>query len=388
MNLKAHVPLWLFLTGLLVVASISAGVVILPRLLSPAPDFAISLNPSRITVRPQPSSSTYNDFHDENTSGSVLTVKSMHGFTGQVSLSTTNSSNIAVTLDLTKILLGTDAAMFGLDINRTMRVTASNLGNYTVTIVADSGTISHTVILTVTSQDVKIQASQASFSTAQGSTVSSTISFTSQNQFKGNLTLSKSLSILSPASPKPPYNNGEWYVNGTLNASSIDITPAATSSVTVNVRVGDLVYPGTYTFTFAAYYQQWRWNILISANVAYASEPAPTIVSYTIISSTNATLLLRNNAPVAMLLTGYRLTDAAGDLARACLVEPGGQTNYICVPTPIIDAGITETVNVLTNPQCGNCATFGNPITYQTGQSYTVTITTSRQNTFTYTIMG
>ncbi len=85
MNLKRPVPLWLFIVSLLLVSSVTAGLLILPRFLV-QPNFAIYVSPSSAAVRPEPLPSSPN-FGDANASESLIVVKSMNGFTGSVSLS-------------------------------------------------------------------------------------------------------------------------------------------------------------------------------------------------------------------------------------------------------------------------------------------------------------
>src|SRR5438034_10271682 len=89
LNLRRPVPLWLFMGGLLVAGAVASVAFYLPKLLSPA-DFQLSLDPASLYVRPEPVS-TSSSFEDANSSGSLVTVKSLNGFSGTVSISATFS---------------------------------------------------------------------------------------------------------------------------------------------------------------------------------------------------------------------------------------------------------------------------------------------------------
>jgi hypothetical protein len=187
-DLKRPVPLWLFLPGLLVVGAISAGAFYLPRLLSHAPDFQLSFNPASVSVRPEPTLTT-SSYYDANASQSSVTVKSLNGFTGSVAFSATFASGISGSLVASSVLLGSDAGLFGLNASTTMRLAARSLGDYTVTVLATSGSLSHSASLFVHSQDVNVRASRTPLSIVHGSSVESPITFSSLNGFVGKLTL-------------------------------------------------------------------------------------------------------------------------------------------------------------------------------------------------------
>jgi hypothetical protein len=147
------------------VSSITAGLLILPRFLA-QPNFAIYVSPSSAAVRPEPLPSSPK-FGDANASESLIVVKSMNGFTGSVSLSVSSPSGVQARLEQNTILLGSDAAMFGLNVTTRMVVAATALGNYSVTVVATGGSLSHSSILAVFSRDISTSINPTSLSIAQ-----------------------------------------------------------------------------------------------------------------------------------------------------------------------------------------------------------------------------
>lgn len=160
MDLKKPIPLWLFITGLLLVSSVAVGVLTLPRLLV-QPNVEILVSPSSANVRPE-TLVTSPLFGDPNASETLVEVRSMNGFTGMVSLSLSSPSAVLAKLEENKLLLGSDAAMFGLSVTTRMIVAATSLGAYSVTVIATSGSLEHSSVFALRSQDLGIQVSPTS----------------------------------------------------------------------------------------------------------------------------------------------------------------------------------------------------------------------------------
>lgn len=381
MRLSRPVPLWLFLIGLLVVGAGSAAVYYGPRLFSPKPDFQLSFSPSTVTVRPE-SVLTSASFYDGNGSASSVTVRSLNGFTGSVSLSATFPSGISGSLTSSTILLGSDAALFSGNASTTIRLASTAYGEYSVQIVATSGGASHSASLQVHSQDVSMQQGQKALSIVQGTTVTSTITFSSVNQFAGNLTLSEQ--------PTQIYHGGfpyygYWFVNASLSTNAVQLRPGSTASVNLTIGVGNFMLPMSYNFsTIAVYssaYSTWMWQEQITVTVVAAGEPSLALIGHSLNSATNATLALRNGGPASILINYYNVTDSTGDSVTACLAYPWSMS---CGGAVIINAASTGGVNL-----CLNCAySFlrGSAFIFQSGKTYTVHIGTSRGNVFSYSV--
>lgn len=306
----------------------------------------------------------------ENESASVLTIKSLNGFVGNVSLSASAPPVVAVLMADSSVLLGSETATIS------MKVAASSLGDYSVTIVGSDGSLSHSMILIVHSRDVSIQTTQQSFSIQQGTSVSAQLSFQGLNSFAGNLSLSE-----TPAAIGPGYvYDGRWFVNGTLSSRSILVNSGSVSTATLTVSAGDFARLGNYTFTAKVAYNGWTWNLQFLARVTLAPEPALNLVAYTFGSSTNATLILQNGGPSTIEITGISATNSTGTSEGFCMSYPHGLQ---CLQAIIIDPGAYGAVS-FPSGICGICT--GTPFTYKTGQTYMFQVVTSRQNTFTYMI--
>ena len=306
----------------------------------------------------------------------------MNGFAGSVSLSATFPPGISGSLTSSTILLGSDAALFGGNASTTVRLASTAYGEYFVQVVATSGGVSHSASLLVHSQDVIVHLSQTSWSIVQGSSVTSAITFSSINQFAGNLTLSEQ--------PTQLYHNGfpyygYWFVNASLSAKTVQVRPGSTASVNLTIGVGDFMLPSSYNFsTIAVYssvYSTWMWQEQITVTVVAAAEPSLALIGHSLNSSTNVTLALRNAGPASILINYYNVTDSTGDSVTACLAYPWSMG---CGGAVIINAASTGAVNL-----CLNCAySFlrGSAFSFQSGKMYTVKIDTSRGDVFSYTL--
>src|SRR5881397_1682370 len=148
----------------------------------PNPDFSISASPASISVPPGSSAT------------STITLSSLNGFIGTVSLSATSSpSGPSLSLNPTSVTLSSGGTA-----SSSLSVSSSTSGSYTVTVTGTSGSLSHSASVNLIVADFGISASPSSITVAPGSSATSRISLTSIGGFTGTVSLS---STVSPSGP-------------------------------------------------------------------------------------------------------------------------------------------------------------------------------------------
>lgn len=119
------------------------------------------------------------------------------------------------------------------------------------------------------------------------------------------------------------------------------------------------------------YYQSTRTSCLPCSTCGAAPCPgreALNMESYRLNSSTNATLDIRNTGTASVTLIDYYVKDSTGDLYSS--------TNW---------AGPAAAPNALMQ---ANIIIDGNAVIFQTGNTYTITVITSRNQGFTFTMVA
>jgi hypothetical protein len=93
-------------------------------------------------------------------------------------------------------------------------------------------------------------------------------------------------------------------------------------------------------------------------------------------SNNNVTLYLRNTGTAAVTITTYYVKDAFGNqYAKLNWVGPQSSPATLATATLLISSA------------CTGCVTTGTAFTFATGNSYTVTIVSSRNGQFTFSII-
>ncbi len=368
MNLHRPVPLWLFLAGLLLVGSVAAGLTLLPQVLAPKPDFTIDLSPSQLTLFTEPG----------QTSGSWISIKSLHGFVGKVSLKADAPTGVGVSLNgggpNYDVLLGSDNALLGLNTTAFIAVSAPATGNFTIAVIGTSGSLSHAATLRLIAQDIGVDVNPQSLSLLQGSSVVTNLSLTSQNGFSGSVNL-------RAVSNFPIWYFQEASVKASVSSATIFLSPYTTVTMDVTVSVDDFTPPSNGTVSVIATIGNTSWVRTINVEVRKAPESL-TFMSYVFNSDSNATLSIRNDGPAAVAIVYYTVTDDLGNTYSWCLGGP-----LQCLYPVQINATTVGALNVLVGSICYlGCSISGSQFTFQANHSYTVTMQTSRNNSFTIII--
>jgi len=186
---------------------------------TPPLDFAISTNPTGVTIV------------EGETGTSTVTVDSVNGFTGTVSLTSTifPAQGLTCTLSPTEVMLGISGTS---DLSCT-----GAAGTYTVAVVGTSGSLTHSVHVTFIVNlpfDFDISASPTRVSVAEGSTGTSTITIVSLNGFTGTVDLTHSLSVgtgltcsLDPTSIAGGSGSSTLSCSGSAGTYAVTITGAS-----------------------------------------------------------------------------------------------------------------------------------------------------------------
>jgi hypothetical protein len=138
-------------------------------------DFAVSSSPSTIMILVGSSRN------------STVTVTGLNHFNGTVSLIPSSSAALTTALSLSSITASGRS---------TLTVSAFVSGNYTVSVTATSGSLSHTILLTVQAMDFALTGDPGYSIVTVGSTTNTSPTVTSLSGFSGNLTLT--VTVLYP----------------------------------------------------------------------------------------------------------------------------------------------------------------------------------------------
>jgi hypothetical protein len=205
-----------------------------------APDFSIAVNPSSLTI----------------TAGicgtSTITLTSINGFTGTVTLAATVSpTGPAATLSTSALTLSSGGSA-----TTTLTVCtapSTPAGSYSVAITGTSGSLSHAKIVSVTvtsPPDFTITATPTTHTIKRGSSATYTMTIKGTNGFNGTIHLTTTISPFVKNGPTItiPSTVGP-YSNSTLTISTGHSTPAGTYTITVTATSGSITHSVTITVT-------------------------------------------------------------------------------------------------------------------------------------------
>ena len=322
-------------------------------------DFTLSSSPPALTI------------NQGSTATTTVTVASLNGFDMATGLTTTVSlsGNGWILARLASNILTPSS---GAKIDTTLSVTAlqgAPIGAYQVTISSSGGTKSHslTVSVTVTPADFTITPQPSSIRVGQNSYNTTTLILASQGGFSGNVSLSVTAPLASmgvAGGPSPVYLAIGGAATSTLAVQASLLTPIGAYSVTITGTAGALIHSTNVQV------------IVTNSSIVSTGKEALNLESYAFSSSTNATLNIRNSGTVTVTMASYYVKDASGN-TYGNLAWSG----------PVISANQVGATVILIGSSCSNCTLVGSPYTFMAGYSYTITIVTSRNNQFTFTIV-
>jgi hypothetical protein len=187
------------------------------------------------------------------------------------------------------------------------------------------------------------------------------VTVTSTNHLSGNVTVS---ATLATSASKPPAVS--------TNESSVKLNPNASTSFLVVVSTTTSTTLGNYTITVQGKIGSVCHSIIVSADV---SGEALAWDSYSLASSTNLTVYIRDTGTVSVQLVSYSVKDLAGDYYY-----------WNSYPGPTIAVGQVIPIDVTINTSCPSCSLSGNSFTFIYGYSYTISFTSSQGRVFPFSI--
>jgi hypothetical protein len=324
----------------------------------PGPDFYLSASPSSMTVA-----------QGSYTTG-TLSVLSMQGFAGTISLFVSVyplASNIpVVSLNLTSLKIpagGTNST--------TILVNASGatVGNYDIVVTGIGSSGSHTIStpFSVTGP-VGVEALNV-----EASVIVSTTNMSLSIRNTGSVTTHLVSYYVMDASL-------DQYVLTSWNGPVISPNQLGIGTILIGASCGGCVRSGSaFNFTSNGSY---RITLVTGYNNQFTftigqttGQEQLTFDSYAFSSSTNVTLYLRNTGTVPVQLSVYSVRDASGD--SYSLTSFAG-------PTIAVNQVVAVTFTI--GSSCSGCTLSGNPFLFNSGYSYSIIITTSRNDVFTFTV--
>lgn len=307
----------------------------------PIPDFRMSANPTEL------------DIEQGNLGTSVIIVTSIHGFSQEVTLSTTTAPlDIAFSLNPSKVTPQPDRS-----INSTLTVSVTTYAQpktYEITVTGTNGTLLHsiTIILTVTAPpqtpDFSLTASPNMLSIQKGRSNASVITVTSLHDF------SKPVNLEVPPSGKS--------INTTLNPTQV-IPPANSYAISIlTVDIAANAPTGSLNITIVGHSAAVTHNITISIDIT--APPTPSNPDFSV-----------KVAPSTLIIQ-------QGDSATATIIVVSlrgfSQSTNISV-APVTISGVTLTLNSIqvTPPPYGFATSILtiNVAKIATSSNYTLTVT-------------
>jgi hypothetical protein len=199
------------------------------------PDFSLSASPSSLTVT------------QGNSGNSTITVNSVGGFTGSVTLSASGLPS-GVTASF-----GTNPTTSTSVVTLSASSTATT-GTATVTITGTSGSLTHTTTISLTvnapaQPDFSLSASPASLTVKQGTSGSSTVTVTPSNGFTGSVTLSTSA---LPSGVTASFGTNPTTSTSVLTFTASSTATTGTSTITVTGTSGSLTHTTNISLTISS----------------------------------------------------------------------------------------------------------------------------------------
>jgi hypothetical protein len=356
------------LKGLLMVLTAAVGTVAGGTVLSSyvnggkaGPSFLLTANPTTLTIEQGASLS------------STISVISINGFSGSVSLSIFFAgSKLPASLSPISVSVPTNGTA-----KSTVTVTAtSSIGNYNIVVIGIASSHGKTnyastelSVQVISNQDFTITSSPSSIVNIFGSSSTTTITVTSMNGYTGTV----GLTFTAPFG----------YITVTGSQNPLTLSSGGTTMSTLNITTSLSTTLGTYNITVTGTAGSRTHSTVISLTVVDPVVPPPVIEAlklstYQFINGTSLSLILQNIGNTSVTIQSYVVRDSSGNTWSL--------SNFA---GPMIIPNGFGTATILIGANCPGCIYGGIPglfFQFTVGQSYTVTVTTTRNNQFSFTV--
>ena len=303
-------------------------------------DFALTASPTTITLLAR------------TTGNSTVTINGLNGFTATVSLTVTPSTGLIAATVPTSIP-GSGSSI--------LTVSAPVYGNYSVTIQATSGSLSHTIGITIHVVDYRMDANPVNLVDPAGSNTSSTLTLHSLNGYAGNVSLTFTVQADSATSAPGGSLGGPHPLlfippavlpTVSVNPQSSHLSPGGTELSIVSVSLPSNLPVGTYRIIMTADDGTLSHTIVLTI-VATDFSITATPTSASISTGSNATITLNLES----------LSFFQGNVNLTITSTPGGPTGILS--TSIVQLTFYSKMNLNLTIQVPSNTPIGN---------YTITI--------------
>jgi uncharacterized membrane protein len=298
-------------------------------------DFALAANPIAITILAGARGN------------STVTIAALNGFTGTVNLVLTPSMGLGATI--------TPSSIPGSGTS-TMTASPSASGDYSVTISATSGSLSHTIQVTIHVLDYSLTGSPVNIVAPIGSSTSSTLTIQSLSRYAGNLTLTFTVQaasitsapggsiggshplIMAPAAVMPAVS---------ISPQSFQLFQGGTQQCTVTISLPSNLPAGNYLIT------------VITSDGTLSHQMVITLAATDFtITATPSSVSIRPGSNTTILLNLQSLNFFQGNVTLTVTSPPGGPMGILSTSLVRLtfnsNVNLNLTINVPANTALGN----------------------------------
>ena len=299
-------------------------------------DFAIAANPSTVTILAGA------------TGNSTVTITALNRFGGTASLMLTPSTGLTATI-VPSSIAGSGPA--------TMSASASTSGDYSVTIRATSGSLSHTIGIVIHVLDYSLTGNPTSLIAPIGSNTSSSLTIQSLNGYDGNMSLTFTVQPDTPTQSAGGSGGGGHTLilappavtlpSVSISPQSFLLSPSGAQQSTVSISLPPNLPVGDYLITVTASDGTLSHQILLTL--------AATDFSLTA-TPNSASLPSGSNSTIVLNLESLNLFQ--GNVTLTLASQAGGPTGTLSTSTVQLafnsNVNLNLTINVPSNTAPGN----------------------------------